>query len=517
MSSSNQSISKNVSIKVDNDLLVESEVDIANKNNYSYVDEYNGHTTVGIIKHNSTAEQLWPSVKFTLPKPLNLGREKVKLDIYHISGHNFAEVQLYDAKGAIVKQGYGGDYTTNSWTTLTIENDRNYDVDIYSFAFFVYSLKTGSSNITSFAIDNLRTEEIGPSEINIKRNDVDIDLEHEFSLEEYFEFLPTTATSFLYDVEVISGMENIEIINKKKIKGKQIGDAVVRIISKYDPHIYGDINVHVRSFVPHFDAIFYPAGEAIYLSLPKPILMSELNGKAIAIDIKFTTNGTKTFTLLHAGSDWNNISDTVEITNNNGVITSNMGVVIADEYEGWYTLVINECYLHGDGKNIAERIDLVYSTEANQTASAYIDWASIRAIEPISKIEEHIQTYAKDTNIENSSWGRYALFKLAKGALAMDFKFDGEGEFKFVMKHVDGGINKVVIEEITISGSGDNLVASRGKLEKGKDGWVTFTINYVDFGGDMTANQINNLTSSGLTFDSVSIDWQSIRLVPAYE
>jgi len=96
----------------------------------------------------------------------------------------------------------------------------------------------------------------------------------------------------------------------------------------------------------------------------------------------------------------------------------------------------------------------------------------------------------------------------------MDFKFQGEGEFKFAINNYE----KNVIEEVTISGSEDNLVASRGKLEEGIDGWTTYTINFSDFNGDITTtNQIDTFKSGAITFDSVSIDWKAIRLVPAYE
>ena len=229
-SNSNPSLSKNIVINVGNDLLLKVEPAASSQKYYSFLNEYEGHTTVGVIQHTSTIDDRYPSVSFTLPKPLNLAREKIKLDILRISGSRYAEVILFDALGNMVKQKYGGDYTLGTWNTLTIGNDPNFDLDVYSFNFIVNTKKDGSSNITSFAIDNLVTEETGPSEIVIKEPEINIDLENKFTLRDNFVFLPTTATSCLYNLEIISGKENVEVIDNKYLKGKKEGDATVRII-----------------------------------------------------------------------------------------------------------------------------------------------------------------------------------------------------------------------------------------------------------------------------------------------
>lgn len=514
-SNSNPSLSKNIIIDVGNDLLLKAEPAASSQKYYSFKNEYEGHTTVGVVQHTSTIDDRYPSVSFTLPKPLNLAREKIKLDILRISGSSYAEVILFDTKGNMIKQKYGGDYTLGAWKTLTIGNDPNFDLDVYSFNFIVNTKKDGSSNVTSFAIDNLVTEETGPSEIVIKEPEINIDLENKFTLRDNFVFLPTTATSCLYNLEIISGEENVEIIDNKYLKGKKEGDATVRIISQYDETIFGDVTVHVLKFVPHIHATYHPAGGRIEMRLPKPINMSELKGHALALDFKMTSNGVKTFGFNYTPPEaWRNISNNIIIGNYNGNVVCNMGVIVTDKYDGWYTLIINEYYLHGDGKNVAEIVELVYAPEKDQTANGYIDWTTLRVVDQSFRIQKNVETYNKGEKAEHSAWDRFTIEKLSHGALAMDFKFQGEGEFKFAINNFE----KNVIEEVTISGSEDNLLASRGKLEKGIDGWMTYTINFADFNGDIdTTNQIDTFKSGEITFDSVSIDWKAIRLVPTYE
>ncbi len=514
ISSSNPLLYRNVVLDVGNDLLTEANPDISSSSVYSYVNEYNDHHTVGLVRHKSTSVSAWPSVTLKLASPLNLAREKIKLDIFHISGSNYAEIQLIDIRGNLIKQKYGGEYPLGSWKTFTIENDKNYDVDIYSFKFIVNTIKHDDSDFTQYAIDNLVTEEIGPTEIIIKQPEINIDLENKFSLRDNFEFLPTSATSFLYNVEILNGEENIEIIDKKLLKGKQVGEALVRIISQYDASIYGDVKVNVLKFIPHVNATYHPAGGRLEQRMPNPISTADLKGHALALDFKFTSNGIKTFCFNYAPYQWYNVSNDIIIGNYNGDIVCNKGVIVTDKYEGWYTLIVNEYYLHGDGKNMAEAIDLAYAPEDRQTANGYIDWTSLRVVDPSFRIKKSVQTYNKGEIAEHSTWDRFTINKLSYGALAIDFKLTGQGEFKFTI----GNYEKIVIKEVTITNDGNNVLASRGKIEQGQDGWMTYVINYEDFGGDLNStNQIDTFKSSPITVDSLSMDWQSIRLVPKYE
>ena len=174
-----------------------------------------------------------------------------------------------------------------------------------------------------------------------------------------------------------------------------------------------------------------------------------------------------------------------------------MGVIVTDKYDGWYTLIINEYYLHGDGKNVAEIAELVYAPETDQTANGYIDWTSLRVVDQSFRIQKNIETYNKGEKAEHSAWDRFTIEKLSHGAIAMDFKFQGEGEFKFAINNYE----KNVIEEVTISGSEDNLVASRGKLEEGIDGWTTYTINFSDFNGDISQWDVSNVEDMSNMFE----------------
>ncbi len=514
-SSSNPSLSKNVTIDVSKDLLIKAEADVWGKNYYSFYDEFGGRNTVGVIQCASTVDARTQSVSFTLPKPLNLGREIIKLDVCRISGPGYAEILLFDMKGNLIKQRYGAEFAVGEWKTLVIGNDPNFDMDVYSINFVVNTQKDGSSNFTRFAIDNLVTEETAPSDILIKEAEIDIDLENRFTLRDKFEFLPKEATSCLYNLEIVSGEENVEIIDNRYLKGKKEGEAVVRIISQYDPSIHGDVAVHVRTFVPHVRASYLPAGGRIETRLPNPLDMSELKGHALALDFKLMSNGVKSFGFNYADpSMWRNISNYIVIGSYNGNLVCNMGVIVTDKYDGWYTLIINEYYLHGDGKNLAEKIDLVYAPGEDQTANGYIDWTSLRVVDQSFRIQKNVGTYARGETLEYSSWDKFNKEKLSHGALAMDFKCHGEGQFKFAIDNS----GKNVIQEVTISGNGDDLVPSRGKLEKGNDGWVTYSLNFADFGGDIdTFVHIDTFKINEITFDSVSVDWKSIRLVPAYE
>ena len=126
-------------------------------------------------------------------------------------------------------------------------------------------------------------------------------------------------------------------------------------------------------------------GGANYV-LPTPMLMSELNGKALRFEFKFESEtGSFAFSLMEY-APWLRLTNTVTITKTaSGFTVTDDGSNeacgrIVDAGDGWYAWEINAADFPGSGATTAQMIDIIVPRNT-VVGTLYLDWGSFAIVD----------------------------------------------------------------------------------------------------------------------------------------
>ena len=253
--------------------------------------------------------------------------------------------------------------------------------------------------------------------------------------------------------------------------------------------------------------------------LKNPITMASLKNKALRFEFKFEKEGRFGFALF--SSNWANITGTVIITKENGKVTSNLGQIEALE-NGWYAWKINYDSFSGNGMGAATEVALAYHENVMVTGTILIDWYSFAVIDAYGlNQEEQSVRYTNGQNVGNIRLSNpIDMAELEGKALHLEFKFESDGSFGFVMFAVDSANNWYNVTNVLIvTKSGDSVTSNIGRIVTLENGWYAWELNHEDFGGDGMSKAKNisvvyheNQVISG----TVLIDWLSLRAENKY-
>ncbi len=270
-------------------------------------------------------------------------------------------------------------------------------------------------------------------------------------------------------------------------------------------------------------------GGEVGMALSMPVKMSDLDGKALHFEFKFTSeNGYFAFVMCDRMRDWANTLGVLKINKKGNDVWSNMGRIVALD-EGWYAWELNRELFLGDGAARAQVIDLIYHQGETVQGSVYINWMSVKVVDAYEHSRDEMATrYSTGEkvggNVGTSLQPAIAMSDLVGKALRFEFKIEGDGSFGFAIL-ASSWANAVGTVKITKSG--DNVTAENWcnltyvdtfRLIELEDGWYAFELNHADFVGDGLANA----TDIGLIYHqdevvsgTVYIDWTSFAVVDA--
>ena len=135
----------------------------------------------------------------------------------------------------------------------------------------------------------------------------------------------------------------------------------------------------------------YSTGEKVCgengYSLPAPIAMSSLVGKAFRFEFKIDGDGSFGFAIL--ASSWANAVGTVKITKSGDSVTAQnwCNATYTDAFRlvelenGWYAFELNHADFVGDGLANATDIGLIYHQNEVVSGTVYIDWTSFAVVD----------------------------------------------------------------------------------------------------------------------------------------
>ena len=528
---SNPKLFKNFKINFEKDFFASSSIVETSKGHLSYLEKYENRTTVMKVTYNYTTTPAWPEVRVKLPRPINLGKESVSLDYRFVSGKIWSSLKFLDEDAiAIVKyiDGQGvereeeftmNDDATKDWRTITIQGDEDYDKEVHYIKIHVETSRPSDDTLSEhleFYFDNLIINEIPLTGIECLDEEIDIDLNNPYQVQ--VNYLPENTTSKRFALKVNEGSEDvIEVVDGTKIKGLKAGaTGYVTIYSPFYENVETTLKVNVFESIPHSSANKYYKNNEIQTTLPNPIDISTLFNHALAIDFKLVNDGSIAFGFNDQEPGvWHNITAEIIITKNGEQISSNMGLITPTADNGWYTLTINERDLHGDGKNAASSIDIIYGAASKQTADSYIDLTTIRIVDlDATRNNERVKTYTQN-NINDDTWYRYTLLKLSLGGgFAFDFQMSQDGVFTYsIYDNAHGGHE--VMKDITITCEDGVVTSNLGEIVSIGENWYSILLPYSAYQnneGAKAASHIDTLVSKVLT-TTVTIDWSSMRLV----
>lgn len=530
-SASNPNLFKYFKVHFEEDLFASASIVEVSKPHLTYLQNYEDRTTVMGVTFDYTPSPSWPDVRIKLPRPINLGKESISLDYRFVSGKIWSSLKFLDEEGKPIVTYIDGqgvqreeefmmnEDASKGWKTTTIQGDEDYDKEVHYIKLHVETTRPEgdtTSERLQFYFDNLVANEIPLTEIELLDQEIDIDLENPYQVQ--VNYLPENTTSKRFALKVEEGYEGIvEIVDGTKIKGLKANEtAYVVVYSPFYEGIENRLKVNVHETIPHSSANKYYKNKEIQTKLTNPVDISNLYTNALAFEFKLVDNGYITFTLNDEEPNiWHNISSEIILTKQGDEVACNIGKITPTEDLGWYTVTINERDLHGDGKNAASSIDIIYGPASKQTTNSYIDLNSIRVVEAHStRNDERIQTYTTN-NVVNNTWHRFTLAKLSLGGgFAFDFKMEEDGELTYsIYDDAHGGHE--VMKDITIRCLDGEVSSNLGEITSLGDNWYTILLPYSAYSnneGAINASHIDTFRSKQLT-TTITIDWSSMRLV----
>ena len=112
------------------------------------------------------------------------------------------------------------------------------------------------------------------------------------------------------------------------------------------------------------------------------------------------------------------------------------------------------------------------------------------------------------------------MAELEGKALHLEFKFESDGSFGFVMFAVDSANNWYNVTNLLIvTKSGDSVTSNIGRIVALENGWYAWELNHEDFGGDGMSKAKNISVvyhENQVIRGTVLIDWLSLRAENKY-
>ena len=256
------------------------------------------------------------------------------------------------------------------------------------------------------------------------------------------------------------------------------------------------------------------------------ITKDELNGKALHLEFKFTTETGK-FGFDVMDKSWVNITgngvDKVIIEKTSNGITASMGRIIALEND-WYAWELNSSDFKGDGwtNNTVAGVGLFYHQGVGVTGEVLVDWESLKVVDAYDDSGVHAKQYKTGDLISENLSKVVSLADLKDKVLQFEFKIPSEtGEFRFVFTDRDNG-NANISGWIWIKKANNKVTIEwdKGKIEESGNGWYKCTINDSEINGNEKgkAANINCTDDSGLPVQGeVWINWDSLKVVEPYD
>ena len=528
----NENIFKFIDVTFENDLLASSKVSKGHDHSGNIYDQYESRTSVYTAHFPFVEDAAWPSTKFDLPRPINLSKEKLTVDVKSISGSDWFCFKFLDKNGmSILRLENGRDFeigvtlsergiVPGSWGTIEIPSNPLLTKDVYTIQVHLYSTKyiysngeltkefTGDEVVMAF--DNLVLTEIPVTEIVLLENEIDIDMVNPYEIK--VDYLPNDATAKIFNLKVKEGSEDyVEIIDNNKVLGKKEGTAYITVYSPFYEGLEKEIKVNIYKEIPHANAIKVFKGKKIQYTLPEAFNVTSVVNKAISFEFNLKNDGQIKFAFNNAVPGiWYNYSNDIYLIKNSNSITSNVGVITPTSIDGWYKITINESELTGDGRASATELNVAYGGSSHQTCDALIDFTTLKIEDLTARKMDAVVSYTTSNNNISSAFTRYSYDKITAGAIAFDIKLENNSSLTFNIQ--DKIANKAVVSDLTVSLNGGVASSSRGKLVEIGQGWYTIIINANEYNGAITGVvRIDQMTFS--VNGNVSIDWGTVRLL----
>ena len=259
-------------------------------------------------------------------------------------------------------------------------------------------------------------------------------------------------------------------------------------------------------------------GGANYV-LPAPVLASDLQGKAIRFEFKFTSEtGSFAFSLLQY-DPWIPFTNIITITKTeSGFIAMDNGTNrscgrIVDAGNGWYAWEINAAAFPVSAG--AEVFDLIVPRNT-VVGEVSIDWSSLSIVDEYTSRDVPTVYKTGDSLGQTSLPSAILMSQMEGKAIRFEFKFISEtGSFGFQVMGLEW--NRIS-DIVTVTKTASDITANFGRIVEAGDGWYAWELNKSGFTGDgaAAAPTIDFIYPRNTVVGDLYIDWQSVSVVNEY-